>query len=118
MQERRQIHRWHVMREACFQIDGDERTVACSVRDINFKGMQISLSERLPGKTSLRMNFIIDQVLNLDVEAAVPWSLKEGGRHIYGLSFRQIADDEKAKIYEYVSTHFPHQLKEQWWGHV
>ena len=118
MEERRQIHRWRVMRDAKLQFDGDDRMVDCCIRDINSKGMQISMTERLPEKSSLRMNLLIDQVLNLDVDAVIPWRTKEDSRNIYGLSFRQIADEDKTQIFEYVSSHFPRQMREQWWGHA
>ncbi len=118
MEERRQIHRWRVMRDAKMQLDGDDRQVDCCIRDINYKGMQIAMSEKLPERSPLRMNLLIDQVLNLAVDALVPWERKEDSRHIYGLSFCQIADEDKTQIYQYVSSHFPHQLKEQWWGHA
>lgn len=118
MQERRQIHRWRIMRDARLQLDGDDRMVDCCVRDINSKGAQISMDAILPEKSALRLNLLIDQVLNLDVEACIPWKQEEGGRHIYGLSFRQIMDEDKTQIYQYVSSHFPHQLREQWWGHA
>ncbi|MBF0122001.1 MAG: PilZ domain-containing protein [Candidatus Omnitrophica bacterium] len=117
MEERRQTHRWRVMRDAKLQTDEDDRVVDCCVRDINFKGMQIAMSEKLPQQASYKMDLLIDQVLNLAVEAVVPWHRQEEGQHVYGLSFRRIADEDKTQIYQYVSSHFPHQLREQWWGH-
>ena len=115
MDEHRQIHRWQVMRGGKLQLDMGDRIVDCFIRDINLKGIQISTTERLPEQVDLRMNLLIS-ALDLDVEVVVQWKKQEDDQHVYGLSFHKIADADKTKIYEYVSYHFPNQLKKQWFG--
>ena len=115
MEDHRHIYRWQIMREGKVQLDTGNRTVDCFIRDINLKGIQISVPEKLPECAGLRMNLLIN-FLALNVEVLVQWEKQEDGQHVYGLSFQKIADEDKNRIYEYVSHHFPHQLRKQWFG--
>ncbi|MBF0123275.1 MAG: PilZ domain-containing protein [Candidatus Omnitrophica bacterium] len=115
MEDHRHIFRWQIMREGKVQLDAGNRTVDCFIRDINLKGIQISVPERLPEQVGIKMNLQIN-FLDLDVEVAVQWEKQEDGQHVYGLSFQKIPDKDKNRIYEYVSLHFPQQLKKQWFG--
>ncbi|MBF0569646.1 MAG: PilZ domain-containing protein [Candidatus Omnitrophica bacterium] len=116
MLERRKTHRWQIMRDARVKLDGEVRSVDCYIRDISYRGMQIASAFRLPQWPNLKMNVEIDNSLLLTLEAAVPWRKGEAGDYVYGLSFNRIRDEQKNEIYEYVCSHFPLQIKEQWRG--
>ena len=117
MGDHRQIYRWEIMREGKLQLDTGNRTVDCFIRDINLKGIQIAVPEKLPESADLKMNLLISS-LDLNVEVVVQWEKQEDGQHVYGLAFQKIADEDKTRIYEYVSHNFPHQLRKQWFGNA
>ena len=116
MDERRQIPRWTIDREADIMIAGHPGAVRGRVRDINGKGLQLSVPAAFPAEQPLHLRLIIDKVLDLEIEAESPWQARSAGEHRYGLRFTRIHDLDKERIYEYVRTTFPDQIRRQWWA--
>lgn len=116
MGERRQIPRWQIKKQAKVKVGADGEFIDCVVEDINLKGLQMSVGERLPWNGRLKMVVAFAENLGLDVRVSVPWSQVIDGRYVYGMAFSIIADEDKEKIYQYVSSHSPEQFQKKWWS--
>ena len=89
----------------------------CIIEDMHLKGMCISLKGRLYQKQPLKISFAIyDSSESIQVEADVPWAKEERGQYMYGLSFIKINDEDKDKIYQYITANCYDQFKDKWWA--
>jgi hypothetical protein len=115
--DERLLPRWEIKKEARVWIQQMEGFSNCIIEDLNLKGMCVSFSERLPRLKSVRMSFAIgDNSEPIKIEAQIPWTREEQGRHFYGLSFSKIDDDGRNRIYQYLSANCYDQFKKKWWG--
>ncbi len=112
---RRALNRWSIKRPAKVRIEDHLNFEDCYIDDLNFKGLRMSLSERLPLDSSVRMTLSFTDSLDFEVEAAIPWTRESEGRYIYGLLFTRIKDVDKERIYKYIYSNCFEQLKNQWW---
>ena len=117
-QNRRITGRWKVWMQAKVQLEGRDEYCDCVIADINFKGMQISLQEKLPADTHIKLKLALAPDLVLAVEVWVAWSKTQESRHTYGLVFSKIKDSDKEKIYNFVYKKTPHAIIKQWWQGV
>ena len=117
MDERRQLPRWEIKKEAKAWLLPKQNVSTCIIEDMHLKGMCVSFSERLPRLKSLRMSFAIgDDPEPIKIEALIPWNREEQGRFYYGLSFSKIDDDGRNRIYQFLSVNCYDQFKKKWWG--
>ena len=116
MDERRQLPRWEIKKEAKVWMPNTQSFSQCIVEDLHLKGMCLSFDRQLPQEEPLRMSFAIgDDFEFIKVEAQVPWEKLEQGRYVYGLSFSKIADQDKNRLDEYINTNCYEQIKNKWW---
>ena len=92
--------------------------VACQIKDINYKGVKISLSTKLPLSTALRINLRLSENYTIDAEIWVAWHKVINGANHYGLYFNSIKDVDKEKIFEFISVFYPQELKQKFWPGV
>ena len=117
MDERRQLPRWKVKKEAKVWIPLLQDFSHCIVEDMHLKGMCVSFNKQLPPEETLKMSFTIgDNFDFIKIEAQIPWMNENQGRHVYGLSFSKIDDEDKDKIYQYINTYCYDQFKDKWWS--
>lgn len=116
MGERRHIPRWQIRKSAKVKVGPDGDFIDCIIEDVNLKGLQLSVDKQLPTDSRLEMVVALAENFGLDMKVNVPWSRQIGGRYVYGMAFSIIADEDKEKIYQYVSHHFPEQFQKQWWS--
>ena len=125
MQENRKYVRWKLSRPARFRLVGEEQEEEklALTRDVSFAGAQLSLFENLHLNDKLDMYLEIpDEDDSLRCQGKVVWQksvTEEGPPHfICGLSFTQLKDKDKDKIFQYVRSCLPGELKEKWWEGV
>jgi len=117
MNERRQLPRWEIKKEAKVWIPLLQDFSHCMVENMHLKGMSVSFNKRLPHQKTIRMSFAIgDNYDFIKFEAQIPWVKEEQGRYVYGLSFSKIADNDKDRIYQYINTNCYDQFKNKWWA--
>jgi len=117
MDERRQIPRWEIKKEAKVWIPLTQGFSHCMVEDMHLKGMCVSFNKRLPHQQNVRMSFSIGENYDfIKVEAEIPWRKEYQERFVYGLSFSKIADEDKDKIYHYINNNCYDQFKNKWWA--
>jgi len=97
------------------EIVGADGPLDCYLKDINYKGLQISLKPQLPHDTYLKIKLLLAGEFSLDAEVWVVWQKTIDQVRIYGLYFSRIADSDKEKIYRYLHKHHPGQIKQRWW---
>ena len=96
MNERRQIPRWEIKKEAKVWIPLLQGFSHCTVEDLHLKGMCMSLNQRLPNDKTVRMSFAIGNNYDfIKIEAEISWMKENQDRYEYGLSFSKIDDDDK-----------------------
>ncbi len=115
MKDRRHYTRWQINKQAKIKLEGAKAFTECQIKDIDLKGFQIILRMKLPKETILKMNIVLSDELNLDVEAWVAWHRSIHGVHIYGLCFSKIRNEDKEKIYRFVYKSFPQEATKRWW---
>lgn len=114
MRDRRRDIRWQTGRQAKLKLEGSKTFIDCYVKDINFKGLQISLRMKLPPDTFLKFTIVLSEEFVLEVEAWVVWHKRLNDFNVYGLYFSQIKDDDKEKIYKFVYNNFPQEATRRW----
>ncbi len=113
--DRRGCCRWCVNKQVKIKLPGAENFALCQLKDINFKGTQISLGLKLPKDTFLALHVILPDENALQIEAWIVWHRTIDSRNIYGLYFSRISDADKEKLYQLVRKSCPEQLSKQWW---
>ena len=117
MDERRQLPRWEIKKEAKVLLSQEQVPDNCMIEDMHLKGMCVSFKNRLPQEKPLRMSFSIgDDPEFIKVEADVPWDKEDQGRYVYGLSFTKITDLDKEKMYAYINANCYDQFRSKWWA--
>ena len=117
MDERRQLPRWEIKKESLVWMPQALGFSQCIIEDMHLKGMRISCEKRLFQQQVVRMSFMIGDHFDLiKIEAHLPWAMEDADRYVYGLSFSRIEDEDKDKLYNYISTHCFDQFKKKWWA--
>ena len=115
MDERRQVPRWQINREAGVSINGEAGVGHSLVENINLKGMCLTLPDRLPQLGSTQLSLTIEDGLFIDVDVRVPWVREHNGRYRHGVFFYRIKDQDRESIYKYVNRRFPELFQHCWW---
>jgi hypothetical protein len=113
--DRRGTRRWCVNRQAKIKLPGAENFSLCQLKDINFKGTQISRGLKLPKDTFLVLHIVLPDEQAVEMEVWIVWHKTIDGCNIYGLYFSRINDADKEKVYQFVRKSCPEQLSKQWW---
>jgi len=117
MDERRQLPRWQVKKEARVWLPRMQELSQCIIEDINLKGMCVSFNRQLPPEEPLHMSLGIDDGFDfMKLEVNMPWAKQEQGRYVYGMSFSKIAEVDKDRIDQFISSHCSEQIKDKWWA--
>ena len=117
MDERRQLPRWEIKKEAKVWIQQTQDFRHCTIEDLHLKGMCISIDKQLPWQDPVKISFTMgDSMEFIKVEALVPWAKEDRGWYTYGLSFTRIEDADKDKIFEYLNNNCYDQIKSKWWA--
>lgn len=117
MDERRQLPRWEIRKEAKVWIPLTQGFSYCVIEDMHLKGMRISFEKKLPQQQIMRMSFAIgDNFDFIKIEAQVPWIKEKQGRYEYGLSFTKIDDNDKDRLNQYIYSNCYDQMKDKWWA--
>ncbi len=115
MGEKRSVGRWQINRLAKVKVEEAEDFTSCRVNDINLKGTQISLNQKLEKDKPLKLGLALSSDFTLEVVAWVVWYKWLSGTHTHGLYFTKIDDSDKEKIYKFVYKYFPGAVHRQWW---
>ena len=116
MQDRRRFVRWQIDREAQVKLEAAQPPAACTIHDINFKGVRISLKQKLSLDKPLKINMDLSREFSsFELEVWVAWHKTIDGYNLYGLYFIKIRDLDKERIYQFMRGYFPEKINQQWW---
>lgn len=115
MLKRRRYVRSQVDHQAWLKLEQAEEEVCCQVKDISYKGAEITLKEKLPEDTAFRMRLRLAETCVINVEAWVAWCKAFSGVNHYGVYFDKIRDSDKNEIYGFLCKYCYNELKEKWW---
>jgi hypothetical protein len=110
VKDRRRDSRWQINRQAKVKLEGAQAFAPCRIKDINFKGLQLSLGMKLPKETFLKLSIAFADEFTLSLEAWVVWHRCIDRFNLYGLYFSKIDEQDKEKIYRFVHKHLPHEM--------
>ena len=116
MDERRQLPRWEIKKEAKAWMPQRQEVSYCLVEDMHLKGMRISFNKRLALHQTVKMSFAIGGDGSfINIEAQIPWEKEAHGNYVYGLAFTKITDDDKKKMYRYINANCYEQFRNVRW---
>ncbi|MBF0486237.1 MAG: PilZ domain-containing protein [Candidatus Omnitrophica bacterium] len=116
MEERRQIPRWRIDRDARLSLGISENRLDTFVEDMNTKGARFFLSAPLPESRFIGMHLDLEGLMHLEVTAYIAWRKESKARNIYGVFFSRIKDADKDRIYQYLNANCAKQLQASFWA--
>ena len=119
LDERRSLVRWEVNQPAEIRVDEEcAAGIPCTVKDISLKGMCVFLPRKVFPEALSRINIALADTLQFRTDASVAWSQEAEENCCYGLSFNSVDDTTKGRIYNYIESNFPEELRKQWWRDI
>lgn len=115
MKDHRKISRWQINQLVTLKIDKVAKELFCQVKDINSKGIKITLNTRLPQGNQLKINLRLSENCIVDAEVWVAWHKVLNGVNHYGLYFNKIKDLDKDKIFKFVNMYRYGDLRQKPW---
>jgi len=117
MDERRQLPRWEIKKEAKVWLPQTQEFSHCVIEDLNLKGMCVSFNRQLPQEESMNMSLALEGNFDLmKMEVQLPWAKEDQGRFVYGMSFSKVTDIDKERLYRYIINNCYEQFKNKWFG--
>jgi len=107
MQNRRQYNRWEINKPIRIRLEGAVKDIPCTLRDINFQGMQVALRNKLAQDAFIRLTVVLSDEDFFNAEAWVVWRKTVESRHIYGVYFNRLSEQARAAIFKFLRELFP-----------
>lgn len=129
MQENRKHIRWPLSGRVRFKLLNNEQAGAyleerpATLKDISFAGAKIALADSLHLNSRLDLAIKMSEVENpMQCEAKVVWQGSAGEDHempfVCGVSFTNLKDSDKERIFRSVHLFASENLKHKWWNGV
>jgi hypothetical protein len=108
--EQRLLPRWEINCLAKVHWEGRSDFVFCQLKDLSFRGFKIALLEQLPEDcTSIELRFSDDFIVAADIKLL--WHRRIENQETYGAYFIRLRDQDKERLYQFVSHNFPDQIE-------
>ena len=118
MQQNRHIPRWETNLTAYINLGEDKTPIACKIKDINLKGLQIILNKGLKINELLKLKIILLDKIILNAHAKVAWHKTIDKANVYGLSFIKISGTDREKISRIILENFQPEMSKVWWKNL
>lgn len=118
MHERRTCIRWRLNKQGQMYLENQAPCVSILLQDISFKGARISLTQRLPTDSFLKIKLSLSEEIFFNLEIWVVWHKNVCQLNAYGFYFTKIKDSDKEKIYNLVQRNSPEEIRRHWWKDV
>ncbi|MFA5092511.1 MAG: PilZ domain-containing protein [Candidatus Omnitrophota bacterium] len=105
MKDHRKISRWQINQLVTLKVGEAPNEVYCQVKDINSKGVKITLNTKLPQGSKFKINLRLSESCTVDAEVWIAWHKVLNGVNHYGLFFSKIKDLDKDKIFKFVNMY-------------
>lgn len=115
MNEQRRLPRWQIRERMNIRFQERYEFADGIVEDINMKGMCLALPARLPYGREVRMGMRLSRREDITVHVQISWIKEEGGRYLHGVEFKQILENDKRKISQYINDRCMEKLSAGWW---
>ncbi|RJO63444.1 MAG: PilZ domain-containing protein [Candidatus Omnitrophota bacterium] len=113
--ERRHFVRWKLNWQSKVKLEDEPDCLECRLRDISYKGAQMSLEKKLPRDIFITLTIVLSGEFAFTLEAWVAWHKVAHGVDTYGLYFTRVCDSDKEKIYQFLRRYFPQEINRHWW---
>ncbi len=108
--EKRQVPRWKISAPAKIRLIGSNDYLACEVRDLNFKGFCLATPEKIPEEcVGFELHF--NDNFSFGIGVTISWYMEHGKKHIYGIKFTKLRDQDKERILQMMQECFPTHLR-------
>jgi hypothetical protein len=108
--ERRFLPRWQIDYQAKIRWEGVGEFVPCQIRDLNFRGLQISLSQKLPDNCA-KLELRLSEDFIFSAEIKILWESAREDGYVYGASFTRLRDADKERLYQFIFHNFPDHIE-------
>jgi len=115
MKDYRKLSRWQINQLITLKIDQVPEDLFCQIKDINSKGVKVTLNTKLPQGRKLKISLKLSENCIVDAEAWIAWHKVFNGVNHYGLYFNKIKDLDKDKIFKFVNMYRYGDLKQKPW---
>lgn len=115
MQERRRLARWQVNQHAALKLEQVTEELLCQIKDINSKGVEVTLNTKLPQDSRLKISLRLSENYTVEAEVWVARHKVINGINHYGLYFSKIKDADKDKIYKFINIYRSDDSKQKPW---
>jgi len=115
MLERRKFARCPINQQGVLKLEQAVKGTFCQIKDINVKGVKITLNIKLPQDSALKINLKLAEDCTIDAEIWVAWHKVVNGVNHYGIYFSKIKDADKDKIYKFIDKYRPSDLEQKPW---
>jgi len=105
MKERRKLARWQVNQHAALKLEQVPKELLCQIKDINSKGVEVTLNAKLPQDSQLKISLRLSENYTVEAEVWVSRHKVVNGVNHYGLYFSKIKDADKDKIYKFIDMY-------------
>lgn len=108
--ERRLIPRWKISFKCKIKWEGLADYIECFVKDLNFKGCSLSISETLPNSVKA-ITLYFNEMYFFNADIAIIWEKTANGNKQYGINFIKLRDSDKEKLLQMMRQNFPDCFK-------
>ena len=115
MLERRKLARCPVNQQGVLKLEQATKGSFCQIKNINVKGVEITLNTKLPQDSALKINLRLADNYTIDAEIWVAWHKVVNGINHYGIYFSKIKDADKDKIYKFINKYRSNDSKQKPW---
>jgi hypothetical protein len=116
MIERRETPRWELKKNARIWMPDSQSLCYCVIEDVHSNGLCISSDERVFREQVVSMSIVMEGIGDfIKIDGWIHWAKMVGGRYFYGLSFGELAVDDRCRIYQQICLYCSNQYKRKWW---
>jgi len=107
MQNRRQSKRWQINKQISIRLEGAVKDISCTLRDINFQGMQVVLKNKLAQDAVIKLTVALSEECFFHAEAWVAWRRTIENKQLYGIYFNKLSEQARESIFKFLRELFP-----------
>ncbi len=103
--EKRQVPRWRISTPAKIRLAGNDDYSESESKDVNFGGFCLVTPEKIPEECS-GLELCFDGNFSFGIGITVSWYKEVDQKHIYGMKFTNLRDQDKEKIFQMMQERF------------
>lgn len=104
--ENRLVPRWKISAPAKVKLAGSNDYLDCVIKDLNLKGFCLIIPGKIPEECEgLELCFSDNYLFSIGI--TISWYKEIDGKHLYGIKFTRLRDQDKERIFQMMQERFP-----------